>query len=517
MSMQIPPVISLSLPSGPEPRRGPDSGIDSDEVAPEKLLAQAADFGVFPAVFNRLRALGLTASLGVESKWLRRFRVNYAHNVGLQQEETQLLAQLAEAGLPCRPIKGVRLTEMLYPDLSWREVVDIDLLLPPHAVAPAYQELKRLGLQDAKYPWDPPALSRQLAQPSHAFPELVLVARHGVLVELHWDWVAEAFPAGDPADDLEAFLVYLCRHAGKHFWRRLQWVSDIELYLRKFGERLDWTRFWVLAKGCGAERSCAASFELCSMLFHRPLGRPETAVARRGGRALARRAVQELLQQGEWRWWHHPAWRLLRVYNWPQRISRLRKWLAPPPWHWIHPPGAPVSNAGVWFRRYRRLAFQLAARVLPSAKWRHRLVRAADLSWRDWWSLAEAFTTLLVVTVAARTVSFDRLQRRAMTIRDGPARRLDETREMIRRTVWLVAVAANHHPIRMRCLARSVALVWMLARRGCATELKLGVRREEERLEAHAWVEWRGEAVNDSPASHDRFAPLEPVRGRLHG
>lgn len=159
------------------------------------------NLGVFPAVFNNLRAVGLAASAMPEPDWAGRFRRNHVRNLALHHEETLLLKQLTQAGVPCRPIKGVRLVEMLYPDLSWREVVDIDLLLPPDAVVPAYRELKRLGLQDVQHSWDSQALSRLIGRPSYQFSELRLLSERRIPVELHWDWVGEIFPAGNPSDD----------------------------------------------------------------------------------------------------------------------------------------------------------------------------------------------------------------------------------------------------------------------------------------------------------------------------
>ena len=51
----------------------------------------------------------------------------------------------------------------------------------------------------------------------------------------------------------------------------------------------------------------------------------------------------------------------------------------------------------------------------------------------------------------------------------------------------------------------------MLAPRGLSTELKLGVRRENGRFLAHAWVEWRGRAINDPGEPRGQYAPLQPA------
>jgi hypothetical protein len=47
------------------------------------------------------------------------------------------------------------------------------------------------------------------------------------------------------------------------------------------------------------------------------------------------------------------------------------------------------------------------------------------------------------------------------------------------------------------CLHRSLTLWWLLRRQGVASELRIGVRKEQGRFEAHAWVERAGVALND--------------------
>jgi hypothetical protein len=423
--------------------------------------------------------------------------------MALQQEEARLLAALRRAGLACCAIKGVGLVELLYPDLSWRAIADIDLLARPDQVEPAYFLLKDLALQDAALPWNAASLARQFAQPDYAFAELVLTSPRGALVEMHWDWPGETFPPDNPAGDAEPFLLYLCRHAGKHFWSSLQNLSDLELYLRRAGDRLDWGRFWRLARQHGWERVCTTGFEVCATVFERPLRPGEQQATSLAASRLSRCAAGMLLSETKPWWWRSKALRLLRVYTWRQRLGRGLRWVAPPPWHWNQP--GTRSTAGVWLRRYWRLGFQMLARVVPSRRWRIQLQKAGDLSGRDWLCLVRALWTLSLVRLAFPLVSFDRLQRWAGTVRGGSAA---ITSPDPPRTAWLVDVAANLHPAPMLCLARSLTLVRLLARRGIATELKLGVRLEKQNLQAHAWVEWQGRPLNDAGRAVPRYAEL---------
>jgi hypothetical protein len=77
-----------------------------------------------------------------------------------------------------------------------------------------------------------------------------------------------------------------------------------------------------------------------------------------------------------------------------------------------------------------------------------------------------------------------------------------------RQAARAVARAAGHAPYGGTCLSQSIALVWLLRRRGLAAHLRLGARRREGALEAHAWVEHGGVVLNDTPTVAQRFSPF---------
>lgn len=66
------------------------------------------------------------------------------------------------------------------------------------------------------------------------------------------------------------------------------------------------------------------------------------------------------------------------------------------------------------------------------------------------------------------------------------------------RLARLAHLAAHHGPVRGSCLPACLALARALARRGVATELRFGVRREGASLQAHAWLEREGEVLLDT-------------------
>lgn len=83
--------------------------------------------------------------------------------------------------------------------------------------------------------------------------------------------------------------------------------------------------------------------------------------------------------------------------------------------------------------------------------------------------------------------------------------------EDLNRAVYYAAcieLAARHHPVRARCLHRSLALLTWLQHDGLEPRLRIGVRKEAEVLKAHAWVELGGYIVNDAEEAVAAFAPL---------
>ena len=62
----------------------------------------------------------------------------------------------------------------------------------------------------------------------------------------------------------------------------------------------------------------------------------------------------------------------------------------------------------------------------------------------------------------------------------------------------MVAVVVRRHLYKGKCLQQSLTLWYLLRRRGLDPELRIGVRKAGDQLEAHAWVQYQGRALNDS-------------------
>lgn len=59
------------------------------------------------------------------------------------------------------------------------------------------------------------------------------------------------------------------------------------------------------------------------------------------------------------------------------------------------------------------------------------------------------------------------------------------------------------------CLARSIVLSYILERMGIRAELRIGVRKDERGMEAHAWVEAGGLILSDDLDVAERYSAFD--------
>ena len=146
-------------------------------------------------------------------------------------------------------------------------------------------------------------------------------------------------------------------------------------------------------------------------------------------------------------------------------------------------------------------------------KWLHRLRSAARLTPGERLALAEAWVLYVATHLALRLWPLPRVlavaERRLWPRPSRAAANVSPDR-----LAWLVDVAGRRTPIRPTCLTRAVVLRSVLARRGVACTLRIGVVGGAARLQANAWVE-EGHRVLGESSDLDRWAPLAvwPARG----
>lgn len=135
--------------------------------------------------------------------------------------------------------------------------------------------------------------------------------------------------------------------------------------------------------------------------------------------------------------------------------------------------------------------------------WFARASRARRWRRGEWALLAEGWLALGVAYVAVRRwrlprvlAALERLARHDA----GPAAEADLCRAVLR--------AAHLHPLPMLCLPQSLALAWMMRRRGHVCDFLIGARPGDPQLDAHAWVERAGRPINSVADSATRYPVL---------
>jgi hypothetical protein len=76
-------------------------------------------------------------------------------------------------------------------------------------------------------------------------------------------------------------------------------------------------------------------------------------------------------------------------------------------------------------------------------------------------------------------------------------------------TAHMVNAADRHGMFHPSCLVKSLTLWWLLGRQGISSQLRVGIRKEAGNLEAHAWVEREGIALNEPEERHHHYAAFD--------
>lgn len=140
------------------------------------------------------------------------------------------------------------------------------------------------------------------------------------------------------------------------------------------------------------------------------------------------------------------------------------------------------------------------------------LAKLRSLTAAEWRLLAFCLAATPLVSGGLALFGYRRMHA-AMARRQAPIRSRfaspEDAAARARSVARIVAIAAGRGPVRATCLRRSLLLWWLLRRDGVACAVRVGVRREDGRLHAHAWVEHAGAPLDDDPEIATRFPPFE--------
>lgn len=133
-------------------------------------------------------------------------------------------------------------------------------------------------------------------------------------------------------------------------------------------------------------------------------------------------------------------------------------------------------------------------------RWRRGWAQFRCLGWSRRWLLVEAVGWLGLARLAVLCLPF-----RWIASWLGSAHAADTAPtlsgdpRLAEEVQWALRVVSRRTPWQSNCLAQAIAGQRMLARRGAATALYMGLRREGPELAAHAWLRSAGVLVCGGP------------------
>lgn len=140
---------------------------------------------------------------------------------------------------------------------------------------------------------------------------------------------------------------------------------------------------------------------------------------------------------------------------------------------------------------------------------RRRIRRLGELKASEWLVLFQLVPAASAIRLASHQARVERLARwlgeseaaaRFVPLACG---RLSDS-ELFRLADWATRLTKGEQ----RCLQRSLVLHWLLARRGRAPVLEVGVALRDGQLLSHAWVVVGGQPLGDTPATLTQFRTI---------
>jgi hypothetical protein len=217
--------------------------------------------------------------------------------LSLSQGLDEVLTALSEAEIPVVVLKGAVVAETLYPDPSYRPYTDIDLLVPVERNVDVNATCLALGYELEENHGGLEAARHDTSE--HAYESLYVHPKQGIRIDVHYDhlqiglrpaelgglwqrrqpWQHRSASASAlaPCD----LFITLAVHLHRHGFDRLIWFKDLDLFIRKYGEKLDWRWVEKTAVSEGISASLQQSLFRLSHILETPLPAPARRLAKR--------------------------------------------------------------------------------------------------------------------------------------------------------------------------------------------------------------------------------------------
>lgn len=204
-------------------------------------------------------------------------------NMLMTSELIKVMKLLAENGIEAIAFKGPTLAQMAYGDITLRQYSDLDILLRKDDIYTIYNLLKKDYTRNLELK---PLQEEIWFKYAH---DLGLTNnKNGVHIEFHWSMLDTDHPISlkniDFFKDMdivdiknrkvniisnEKFLIYLCIHGAKHLFERIEWVIDIDRFIR--AQKLDWNKILKIVEKDNSKKFFILGLYKSNILYDTPI------------------------------------------------------------------------------------------------------------------------------------------------------------------------------------------------------------------------------------------------------
>ena len=206
-------------------------------------------------------------------------------NILLSSELIYLSKILNKNNIKFISFKGPTLSKIAYGDITIRQYSDLDILIQKKDFIYIANVLISKGFKPL-YPIDTFIDNKVMFEMNNDCP--FYDSKRGISIEVHWDFFrklalnTKKFKPWQNIQTIninnynlyilqnETYLVYHTLHASKHIWERLEWIVDVDRFIRAI-PTLDWDKMINMAKELGALKMFLLGIYLSKHYFDTPI------------------------------------------------------------------------------------------------------------------------------------------------------------------------------------------------------------------------------------------------------
>ncbi|MEO1801493.1 MAG: nucleotidyltransferase family protein [Cyanobacteria bacterium J06629_2] len=270
---------------------------------------------VVPLVYNSLKQIDLGLPPESLDKFSSYFLRNAFRSLTYSKELVKIATTSQKNDIKLLPFKGSIFAASIYGNLALRTFGDIDFLIKEEKLSATLHILQELEYPPAKQ------IAQAEVRPYLKYPRFheslnyqksldIIDRQRDIALELHWELFNSSFSfpvsfeqlwqrriyveikeAMIPTFCYEDLIIYLCTHASKHGWFRLQWICDVAELIRATPQ-LNWSQVYGRAADWGCLRMLSLGLTLAHDLLDAPL--PQDIQQRLQGERQAQRLAQQV-------------------------------------------------------------------------------------------------------------------------------------------------------------------------------------------------------------------------------